>query len=218
MAWGFPARLLLCSAIIVPSFAREYCFSLPREFLLFQASLDHSPRDPLRWQDGVHWSHVREEELFMLVPVSVRELLNCTLPMHGKRDQIPKLLLMVYIEIFTTPSILPAQSITYSNQSISNLPSDLTSSCFQAASDANSYTTQTTEFLVGTETYTATNVDIVSSASFVPDEECCQTPWCEITASRVGIIYWPPVTAKADQELAQHVDSLHTKVSDGFTL
>ena len=88
----------------------------------------------------------------------------------------------------------------------------------QAASDANVYTTYTYEFDVGGETVTNINTDIVSWGNFVPPEECCQPDLCEVTASRVGIIYWPPNAAGTNQSLARAERSLQTVVSDGFTL
>ena len=122
------------------------------------------------------------------------------------------------VETFVAPSLISSGFTSFANASI--LPSSdfLSSSCVQAASDANVYTTDTITFDVGTLWVTNTNTDIVSWASFIPPEECCQPDLCEVTASRVGIIYWPPNAAETNQSLAQSEDSVETVVSDGFTL
>ena len=88
----------------------------------------------------------------------------------------------------------------------------------QAASDANVYTTSTFKFDVGNAMVTQTDVNVVSWGDYVPPEECCQPDLCEITASRVGIIYWPPNVAGTNQSLARSQGSIQTVVSDGFTL
>ena len=124
----------------------------------------------------------------------------------------------VFIETFVAPSLISSGFTSFANTTI--LPSSdfLSSSCIKAASDANVYTTDTYIFDVGTEWVTNINTDIVSWGSLVPPEECCQPDLCDISASRVGIIYWPPNVAGTNQSLAPSEGSVQTVVSDGFTL
>ena len=126
-----------------------------------------------------------------------------------------------FLETFGAPSLISSGFTGFTSfANASMLPSSdyLSSSCVQAASDVNVYTTETYKFNVGTEMMTNINTDIVSWGTYLPPEECCQPDLCEITAERVGIIYWPPNLAGTNQSSAQSEDSVQTVVSDGFTL
>ena len=125
-------------------------------------------------------------------------------------------------ETFTAP-LMPTAFSSYSNGSSTSINSDLSISCEEAASSANRYTIYTdTVDVVGVKPMIYTNTDIISYGSFTPPEECCVgADWganCEITASRVGIIYWPPKTDRTSQGTADADQAVRTVVFDGFTL